>query len=265
MLYTGIRLGVPAARARLRLGHDLLAAAARLESRPEYGRSRTSSCWPGCRPRACWILPRRGRPAFPRAGAEGRPETGPCPAGRGKTGSKHQVIADGHGIPLARPLTGGNRNDVTQLMPLLRGVAPVRGKRGRPRQRREGLHADRGYDHDKYRRMARAPGVKPAVARRGPSTAPAWASIGWVVEQTLRCCTGSAACASAGRSATTSTRPSSPSPAPSSAGDTSPADHSVRTSKCRPATPARTPRAPDEAPSTRSAHQPGVNCHTVAR
>jgi hypothetical protein len=27
------------------------------------------------------------------------------------------VIAEGHGIPLAVTLTGGQRNDVTQLMP----------------------------------------------------------------------------------------------------------------------------------------------------
>jgi hypothetical protein len=29
------------------------------------------------------------------------------------------VITDGNGIPLAVSLTGGNRNDVLQLMPLL--------------------------------------------------------------------------------------------------------------------------------------------------
>jgi hypothetical protein len=32
---------------------------------------------------------------------------------RGKTGSKHHVIVDAHGIPLAMITTGGNRNDVT--------------------------------------------------------------------------------------------------------------------------------------------------------
>jgi hypothetical protein len=33
-------------------------------------------------------------------------------------------------------LTGGHRNDVTQLMPLIDAVPPVRGKVGRPRRRR---------------------------------------------------------------------------------------------------------------------------------
>jgi hypothetical protein len=87
---------------------------------------------------------------------------------------------DGHAdvCPLALSLTGGNRNDVTQLMPLLRGIPPVPGRRGRPRRRPEALHADRGYDHDKYRRRAWATGSNrssPAGASRTPL---AWVPIG---------------------------------------------------------------------------------------
>ena len=61
------------------------------------------------------------------------------------------MITEAHGIPLAISLTGGNRNDVTQLMPLIEAIPPVRGRRGRPRRRPEKVCADRGYDHDKYR------------------------------------------------------------------------------------------------------------------
>jgi hypothetical protein len=75
--------------------------------------------------------------------------TGPSPVDRGRTGSKHHLIVDPSGIPLAATLTGGNRNDVTQLLPLVDGVGPIRGKPGRPRQRADSLIADRGYDHDK--------------------------------------------------------------------------------------------------------------------
>jgi hypothetical protein len=52
-----------------------------------------------------------------------------------KTTSKHHLITDATGIPPAATLTGANRNDVTQLIPLLRAVPSVRGKRGRPRRR----------------------------------------------------------------------------------------------------------------------------------
>ena len=64
-------------------------------------------------------------------------------------------------------MTGGNRNDVTQLMPLLEAVPPVRGRVGRPRRRPGRLLADRGYDHDKYRRLVWAKGIKQVIARHG--------------------------------------------------------------------------------------------------
>jgi hypothetical protein len=48
------------------------------------------------------------------------------------TGSKHHLMVDAHGIPLAMTLTGGNRNDVTQLLPLLDAVPPIRGLGGGP-------------------------------------------------------------------------------------------------------------------------------------
>jgi transposase len=65
------------------------------------------------------------------------------------------LITDATGIPLAATLTGGNRNDVTQLIPLLEAVPPARGKRGRPRRRPDVVLGDRGYDHDRYRRLVR--------------------------------------------------------------------------------------------------------------
>jgi transposase len=111
--------------------------------------------------------------------------TGPSPVDRAKTGSKHHLIVDAHGIPLAITLTGGNRNDVTQLLPLIDGVGPVTGKNGRPRQRSERVLADRGYDHDKYRRELRNRGVKPVIARRGADHGTGLGRERWVVERTF--------------------------------------------------------------------------------
>ena len=61
---------------------------------------------------------------------------------------------DGGGIPLAWTLTGGNRNDVTQLLELL-DRCHLSAARHRPTTTagRATLIADRGYDHDKYRRL----------------------------------------------------------------------------------------------------------------
>ena len=67
-------------------------------------------------------------------------------------------------------LTGGNRNDVTQLIPLLQAVPPIRGRRGRPRQRAPKAYADRGYDHGsglgKPRRSPSKPFALPHCFRR---------------------------------------------------------------------------------------------------
>jgi hypothetical protein len=57
--------------------------------------------------------------------------TGPSPVDRRKLGSKHHLITDATGIPLAVTLTGGHRNDVTQLIPLLDAIPP-HPWRGRP-------------------------------------------------------------------------------------------------------------------------------------
>ncbi|WP_160573663.1 IS5 family transposase [Actinomadura physcomitrii] len=116
---------------------------------------------------------------------KGGPKTGPSPVDRGRPGSKHHLLTDGNGIPLVVSLTGGNRNDVTQLMPLLEAVPPVRGRVGRPRRRPGRLLADRGYDHDKYRRLVWAKGIKPVIARRGVPHGSGLGVHRYVVERTI--------------------------------------------------------------------------------
>jgi transposase len=82
-------------------------------------------------------------------------------------------------------LTGGNRNDVTQLVPLLDALhaRPVAGKIGRPRRKPDQVVADRGYDHDKYRRLLWARGVKPVIARRRVAHGSGLGRHRWVVER----------------------------------------------------------------------------------
>ncbi|MEE6264646.1 IS5 family transposase [Streptomyces diastatochromogenes] len=91
-------------------------------------------------------------------------------------------ITGATGIPLAATLTGGNRNDVIQLIPLLQAVPPVRGERGRPGRRPNVVLGDRGYDHDKYRRLVWDLGVKPQIARRGTGLGSGLGTQRWVVE-----------------------------------------------------------------------------------
>jgi hypothetical protein len=82
---------------------------------------------------------------------KGGPATGPSTVDRARPAGKHHVIVDAHGIRLATITTGGNRNDVTQLIPPIEAVRPIRGKRGQPLRRPKHLYADHGYDHETYR------------------------------------------------------------------------------------------------------------------
>jgi transposase len=64
-------------------------------------------------------------------------------------------------------------------------VPAVAGVAGRPRRRPDSLIADRGYDHDKYRRLVWARGVKPVIARRQTEHGSGLGRHRWVVERTF--------------------------------------------------------------------------------
>ena len=57
--------------------------------------------------------------------------TGPSPVDRARSGSKHPLLVDAAGVPLAVALTGGNRNDITQGA----GASPGAGRRSRQASR----------------------------------------------------------------------------------------------------------------------------------
>ena len=119
------------------------------------------------------------------ASEKGGSQTGPSPVDRARNGSKHHLLVDATGIPLAWTITGGNRNDVTQLIPLVDAVPAVRGKVGRPRKRPDRLTADRGYDSRSHRRQLRERGIKPEIARRQITHGSGLGRYRWVVERTF--------------------------------------------------------------------------------
>lgn len=57
------------------------------------------------------------------------------------------------------------------------------GKRGRPSQKPDRVLADRGYDHDKHRRLLWALGITPVIARRGTANGSGLGRERWVVER----------------------------------------------------------------------------------
>jgi transposase len=100
-------------------------------------------------------------------------------------GSKHHLLVEGGGIPLAWALTGGNRHDSTQLIPLVDRVPPVGGKVGRPRRRPDRVTADRAYDYPSRRRELRQRGIKAEIARRNTEHGSGLGRNRWVVERTF--------------------------------------------------------------------------------
>jgi transposase len=107
------------------------------------------------------------------------------PTDRAKLGTKHQVLTDSQGIPLAVQATGANRNDVQALLPLVDSVVGVRGKIGHPRRRPKELFADRGYDSDRHRQELRRRHIRPTIARRFTEHGSGLGVVRWVVERTI--------------------------------------------------------------------------------
>jgi len=111
-------------------------------------------------------------------------KTGPSPTDRRKAGSKHHVITDAQGIPLAGILTAANVNDVTQLIPLVDAIPPIRGEVGRPRQKPLRVQGDRGYDAESNRRQLRSRGIEPVIAKRNTEHGSGLGITRWVIERT---------------------------------------------------------------------------------
>jgi transposase len=112
-------------------------------------------------------------------------KTGPNPTDRARPGSRHHLITEAQGIPLAVILTGANRHDVTQLHALVDAIAPIAGKPARPLSKPRVVQGERGYDHDKYRRPLHTAGIATQIARRGEPHGSGLGKTRWVVERTL--------------------------------------------------------------------------------
>lgn len=111
--------------------------------------------------------------------------TGPSPVDRGKPGTKHTLMVDRNGVPLAIRTAGANQSDHTQIIPLLLDFPKVGGKPGRPKQLPDVLYADRGYDSEAARWLLRWMGVEPHIAKRGTPHGSGLGRVRWVVERTI--------------------------------------------------------------------------------
>jgi transposase len=116
---------------------------------------------------------------------EGGEDTGPNPTDRGKSGSKHHVLTDAHGIPLTATVTAANVNEVTQVFQVLTDMPPVGGKPGPRRQKPERLQGDEAYHSAPVRWLLRWLGIQPVLAERGREHGSGLGVLRWYVERTI--------------------------------------------------------------------------------
>lgn len=95
------------------------------------------------------------------------------------------MLTDAGGTPLSMRLTGANRHDITQLLPLVDAIPALGGRRGRPRRRPDIVQGDRGYDSQPHREQLRARGILPLLAKRNTESGSGLGRFRWVVERTL--------------------------------------------------------------------------------
>ena len=111
--------------------------------------------------------------------------TGPSPVDRRKTGTKHTLLVDKSGVPMAIRTAGANASDHKQIIPLVLEFPRVGGKPGRPKEMPDEAFADRGYDSDDTRHVLRWLGIEPRIARRGTEHGSGLGKVRWVVERTI--------------------------------------------------------------------------------
>jgi transposase len=94
-------------------------------------------------------------------------------------------VTCGRGTPLALSVSGGNHNDILELLPLVDAIPPVRGKRGRPRRRPKRLLGDGAYHSRRHRGELRARGISATIPRPKQSHGSGLGKQRWVVERTI--------------------------------------------------------------------------------
>ena len=114
----------------------------------------------------------------------GGEKTGPNPTDRRKPGTKHHLVTDASGIPLAVTITGSNVHDLRELLPAVDAIPEVAGKVGHPRKRPDELYADRAYDSEPHREKLRHRHIDPKIAHRGTPHGSGLGIYRWVVERT---------------------------------------------------------------------------------
>lgn len=114
----------------------------------------------------------------------GGEKTGPNPTDRAKPGTKHHALSEGNGLPLATIVTGANRNDTTQLQPLVEALPEIKDEEGQLQQP-DDLLADRAYDSQAHRDWLEERGITPKLAKRNTPHGSGLGKYRWPIERLM--------------------------------------------------------------------------------
>ena len=112
--------------------------------------------------------------------------TGPSPVDRRKKGTKHTLMVDRRGMPLAIRTAGANASDHRQILPVVLDFPRVKGTPGRPKELPDDLYADRGYDSEETRALLRWLGIEPHIPKQRAPHGSGLGKVRRVVERTIR-------------------------------------------------------------------------------
>jgi transposase len=112
-------------------------------------------------------------------------DTGPNPTDRRKPGTKQHLLVDRNGVPLEIRITGANRSDVLEIIPLIVNLEPIGGKPGPPISRPKVVQADRAYHDRSVDALLRWLGITPRIAKRNTPHGSGLGKTRWVVERTI--------------------------------------------------------------------------------
>ncbi|MDQ0694014.1 transposase [Streptomyces sp. W4I9-2] len=136
--------------------------------------------------------------------------------------SKIHLITERSGLLIPVGISGANLHDIQALIPLVKGIPPIRSRRGRRRRKPGKLHADKGYDYNHLRRWFASEASPTASPARELSPHNAWAATAGPWNARWHGSVDAAASTAATSAEPTTSWPSPASPEPSSANADSP-------------------------------------------
>lgn len=111
--------------------------------------------------------------------------TGKNPTDRAKKGTKRHLLVDGQGTPLAVRITGAQRHDSLEALPLLDAIPPLPQPNDHKRRRPKSLYGDAAYGTPRNHQGLKRRHIEDHLSQPRRPHGSGLGKIRWVVERTL--------------------------------------------------------------------------------